>query len=72
MTSTSVTLDAVAAMKSAVLTMSEVASLLGVDGRTVSRACAEGQIPFVHVGRRTLIPRLRLLEMLGASADGVD
>jgi excisionase family DNA binding protein len=64
------TLDEVRGMQTAVLTMADVASLLNVDTRTVRRACEDGQIPSIHVGRRVLIPRDRLLALLSAPATG--
>ena len=60
-------LDDVRASKAAALTVTETAELLGVDVRTVSRACDEGQIPSLRISRRLLIPRLPLLALLGAA-----
>lgn len=37
-----------------------------LDERTVRRAIADGQIPGVKVGNKTLIPVPKLLELLGA------
>lgn len=48
----------------ATVTTVEAAELLGVDRRTVSRGIADGTIPSIRVGRRLLIPRVRLLHML--------
>ena len=59
-------LDDVRSSKAAALTVTDVASVLGVDARTVSRACDEGQLPSLRVSRRLLIPRLPLLALLGA------
>jgi excisionase family DNA binding protein len=53
----------------AALTITETAQLLQVDVRTVSRACEEGQLPHLRIGRRLLIPRLPLLALLGADRD---
>ena len=53
----------------AALTITETAQLLQVDVRTVSRACEEGQLPHLRIGRRLLIPRLPLLALLGADQD---
>lgn len=58
------TLDELKASTSATVSMAAVASLLDVDERTVSRACDEGDLPVMKVGRRRLIPRERLLAML--------
>ncbi|MEU4208217.1 helix-turn-helix domain-containing protein [Rothia terrae] len=48
----------------ATVTAVDAAELLGVDRRTVSRGIADGTIPSIRVGRRVLIPRVRLLHML--------
>ena len=48
----------------ATLTVAEVAELLEVDVRTVSRAARDGQLPSIEVGRRILIPREPLLALL--------
>ncbi|MFQ1002609.1 helix-turn-helix domain-containing protein [Modestobacter sp. SSW1-42] len=60
-------LDDLCNSKAAALTVTDVASVLGVDVRTVSRACDEGQLPSLRISRRLLIPRLPLLALLGAS-----
>lgn len=54
----------------ATITKAATAEVLGVDERTVSRGIAAGTIPAVRVGRRVLIPRLRLLAVL--AGDGPD
>ncbi len=59
-------LDAIRSSNKACLTMAEVARLLEVDVRTVSRGCADGQLPAISVGRRTLVVRERLVAMLSA------
>lgn len=56
--------DAIAS-RAAAFTVTEAASLLDVDVRTVSRACDDGQLPSLRIGRRLLIPRLPLLALLG-------
>lgn len=56
----------------AALSVTQTAGLLGVDERTVSRACEDGQLPSIRVGRRLLIPRLPLLALLGALPEGND
>jgi hypothetical protein len=67
------TLDELRSSKAAVLTVVQTADVLAdltgkrPDERTVRRACEEGQIQCVRLGRRILIPRLPLLELLGAS-----
>lgn len=59
-----VTLDELRASPKAALTVTEVAALLGLDQRTVRRACEDGQLPALYAGRRILIPRERLLPLL--------
>lgn len=65
-----VNLDDLRTSRAAVVTVAEAASLLGVDVRTVSRAIQGGELPVLHLGRRLLIPRLRLLELLGIDEAG--
>jgi len=60
-------LDDIRASQVAALTVTDVADVLGVDPRTVSRACDDGQLPSLRLGRRLLIPRLPLLALLGAA-----
>lgn len=60
-------LDDVRRSRAAALTVATVAEMLAVDPRTVTRACEEGQLPCLRVGRRLLIPRLPLLGLLGAT-----
>jgi excisionase family DNA binding protein len=48
----------------ATVTIAATAEVLDVDERTVTRAIQDGQLPAVRVGRRWLIPRLRLLALL--------
>jgi excisionase family DNA binding protein len=57
------------ASTAATVTRADVAALLDVDERTVTRAVEAGQIPSLRVGHRVLIPRLPLLELLGAHVD---
>jgi len=59
------TLTSLVTSATATLTVTEVAALLGLDARTVSRACQDGQLPSLRVGRRLLVPRLPLLALLG-------
>jgi len=58
-------LEELRASRSAVVTVAQAASVFGVDSRTVIRAIQSGDIPVVRLGRRILIPRVRLLELLG-------
>lgn len=58
------TLDELRASTRAVISVTEAASLLEVDARTVRRACEDGQLPAIYVSGRILIPRERLLPLL--------
>jgi excisionase family DNA binding protein len=40
------------------VTVTQAASVFGVDVRTVARAIRNGELPAVRLGRRVLIPRL--------------
>jgi len=62
-----VNLDDLKVSQAAVVSIADVAELLGVDARTVSRAMQNGDLPALRVGRRLLIPRLPLLACLGVS-----
>lgn len=62
-------LDQARASTAAALTRTQVAALLDVDERTVTRAVDEGQLPAIRLGRRVLIPRLPLLALLGAAPE---
>lgn len=46
----------------------EAAGVLGVDPRTLSRACTAGQIPSFKIGRLRLIARDTLVRLLTADA----
>jgi excisionase family DNA binding protein len=62
-----VDLDELMASRAAVVTVAQAASLLGVDVRTVTRGIQCGELPVLRLGKRILIPRLRLLELLGVT-----
>jgi excisionase family DNA binding protein len=62
-----VNFDELMASRAAVVTVGQAASLFGVDVRTVTRAIQCGELPVLRLGRRILIPRLRLLELLGVA-----
>lgn len=47
----------------AVLNRTEVALVLGVDPRTVTKAIEDGCIPALRLGRRVLIPREKFLDL---------
>jgi excisionase family DNA binding protein len=63
-------LEDLRASRSAVVTVAQAASIFGVDVRTVSRAIQTGELPVLRLGRRILIPRIRLLELLGVDGGG--
>lgn len=48
----------------ATLPRTEVAELLGVDPRTISKGIEDGTIPAIKVGRRVLVLRVPLLAVL--------
>ena len=64
-----VNLDDLRTSRSAVGTVSQAASVFGVDVRTVTRAIENGELQAVRLGRRVLIPRLPLLAALGVKVD---
>jgi excisionase family DNA binding protein len=49
------------------LTVEEAAKLLGVGRGTAYEAVRQGEIPAIRIGRRVLVPRARLFELLGES-----
>lgn len=53
------------ASRLAAFSVNQTAQLLGVDPRTVTQAVRAGELPSLQVGRRILIPRIPLLELLG-------
>lgn len=68
------TLEDVKQSKKAALTIHEVATVLGLNRRTVSSATKNGEIPCVRLGRRVLIPRdafIALLENKGTGSENV-
>jgi excisionase family DNA binding protein len=52
-----------------VATVAAVAGVLDVDERTVRRACEDGQIPSIRVGRRLLIPRDKFVALFAVGAE---
>ena len=48
------------------LTVEETAELLGVSRGLAYEAARRGEIPTIRLGRRLLVPRARLLELVGA------
>jgi len=59
-----VNLDDLRDSKSAAWTVTAVAELLDVDERTVRRACEDGQLPCLRVGRLLRIPTEPLRQLL--------
>jgi excisionase family DNA binding protein len=57
-------LDDLRTTKDAGWSVTQVADLLDIDERTVRRACEDGQLPCLHVGRRLLIPTEPLRALL--------
>jgi excisionase family DNA binding protein len=56
----------VLADKRLTLTIEEAGELLGVGRSTAYAAARAGQLPVVRIGRRLLVPRHKLEELLGA------
>lgn len=52
------------------LTVTEVASILGVDYRTVSRAVDDGTIRGIRLGGRILVARRPFLALFGEDEEG--
>jgi excisionase family DNA binding protein len=50
------------------LTVQETADLLGISRWLVQQAVRRGELPVVRIGRRILIPRVRLLALLAGTA----
>jgi excisionase family DNA binding protein len=50
------------------LTVEEAGRLLGISRGAAYRAAACGQIPTIRLGRRLLVPRARLHQLLGISS----
>jgi excisionase family DNA binding protein len=51
-------------------TISEAATLLGVSRGVAYEAARTGELPTIKLGRRLLVPRARLLELLGEPSNG--
>ena len=49
------------------LTVEQMAEMLGLSTNTVRSLCRSGQIPAVHIGRRWYVPRAKLNEFLGVA-----
>ena len=55
-----------------VLTVEEAAEALRISRQSAYQAVRNGEIPTVKVGRRILVPRQQLEEMLAGRPEGVD
>ncbi len=53
-----------------VLTIAEAAEVLGVSRAFAYELAARGEIPVLRLGRRRLVPRRALLQMVGEEAQG--
>lgn len=49
------------------LTVEQMAEMLGLSTNTVRSLCRNGQIPAVHIGRRWYVPRAKLDELTGVA-----
>jgi excisionase family DNA binding protein len=52
----------------ATLTVGEAGELLGISRRSAYRAVERGQLPALRLGRRLVVPSVRLLEFLHGDA----
>ena len=59
-------------MPPATLTIEECAVLLRLSRGSAYEAARTGQIPTIRIGRRLLVPRAKLMRMLGESDGAVD
>ena len=49
------------------LTVEQMAEMLGLSTNTVRSLCRSDQIPAVHIGRRWYVPRAKLDELTGVA-----
>jgi excisionase family DNA binding protein len=49
------------------LTVTEAASVLGISRALAYELVARGELPSIRLGRRLVVPKVALLEMLGLS-----
>jgi excisionase family DNA binding protein len=54
------------------LTVEQAAKLLGIGRNQTYEAVARGELPAMRIGRRWIIPTLRLLKLLGVGTDDVE
>ena len=55
---------------SPVLTIEEAGRLLRISRQSAYQAARAGELPTIRIGRRLLVPRARLLALLGEQAEG--
>jgi excisionase family DNA binding protein len=53
-----------------VLSVGEVGELLGLSRAFAYELAARGELPVIRFGRRIVVPKAALLEMLGSAASG--
>jgi excisionase family DNA binding protein len=53
-----------------VLTVEETAKILRLSRGATYEACRTGAIPCLRIGRRLLVPRARLYELVGTASSG--
>jgi excisionase family DNA binding protein len=58
------TAEAAALSEPETLSVEEAARVLGIGRNQAYEACARGDIPSLRIGKRILVPRRRLLELL--------
>lgn len=51
------------------MTVEQAGELLGISRRSAYRAASTGELPTIKLGRRLLVPTMRVLEMLGLSEE---
>lgn len=50
------------------ITVEDAARLLGISRNSAFRAVRSGELPAIRIGRRLLVPRDRVVAMLGVAA----
>jgi excisionase family DNA binding protein len=56
----------------ATITISEAAQVLGIGRTAAYEAARRGELPVLRLGRRLLVPRARLEDLLGGNAERTD
>lgn len=51
------------------ISVEQAGELLGISRRSAYRAASAGELPTIKLGRRLLVPTVRVLELLGLSED---